>query len=300
MAPGESVVSPNVLFVTPGYLEAMRVPLKRGRLFTESDAPGALPVMIVDEQLAKKFWPNADPIGRRMYTPKRPEDVVKPGPDTVWRQVVGVVSTVKLKGLVEGEDARVGAYYFPFLQEPQRGIGFAIRRKGDSDSATVTGAVQRVLAALDPEMQLFDTIAMAERVERSLNPRRAPMLLSLAFGGVALFLASIGIYGVLAYQVAQRTREIGIRMALGSNTRGILRLVLREGVVLVLVGLAAGMAGAVALRGVIASQLYGVGALDARVILAVTGVLGVASLVACLGPARRAANVDPVIALTQQ
>jgi predicted permease len=298
MAAGESVVSPNMLRVSPGYLEALRVSLKRGRLFTDADTASAPGVVIVDERLASRFWPNADPIGRRMYLPDRPEDVVKPGPDTVWLQVVGVVAAVKLKGLAEGEDARVGAYYLPYAQKPQRGIGFAIRTNGDT--TTLTAAVRRVLASIDSETQLFDVFTMPERVERSLNPRRTPMLLSLAFGLVALLLASVGIYGVLAHQVSQRTREIGIRMALGSDAKGILGLVLREGVALILVGLSAGLAGALALRQVIASQLYGVGALDPTVILSVTGVLGVASLAACLGPARRATRVNPVTALSQQ
>jgi ABC-type antimicrobial peptide transport system permease subunit len=211
-------------------------------------------------------------------------------------RVVGVVRGVKLKGLVEGEDARVGAYYMPYAANPNRNIGFAIRTSG-ADPAGLTNAVNRVLMAIDPEMQLFDTFAMTERIERSLNPRRAPMLLSTGFGLVALLLASIGIYGVLAYQVGQRTREIGIRMALGSDASRILRSILREGLALVLVGLLFGMAGAVALRGLIASQLYGVGALDPGVILIVTSALAIVSLLACVGPARRAARVDPVIAL---
>ena len=151
------------------------------------------------------------------------------------------------------------------------------------------------LTSIDPEMQLFDTFAMSDRIERSLNPRRAPMLLSLGFGVVALLLATIGIYGVLAYQVGQRTREIGIRMALGSDTHGIVRLILREGLVLVLGGLALGVAGVAALRGFITSQLYGVGPLDAAVMLLVTAVLAIASVVACVGHARRAARVDPVV-----
>jgi putative ABC transport system permease protein len=232
-----------------------------------------------------------------MYLPRRPEDVVKPGPDAVWLQVVGVVGSVKLRGLVEGENARVGAYYLPYAQDPSRNIGFAIRANDTVDSASLTATLQRELAGIDPELQLFDVLAMSDRVERSLNPRRAPMLLALAFGLLALLLASVGIYGVLAHQVSQRTREIGIRMALGSDARGILRLVLREGVVLVIVGLAIGIAGAIALRGAIASQLYGVGPLDLRVLAAVLVVLAAASLVACLGPARRAARVDPVVAL---
>jgi putative ABC transport system permease protein len=138
---------------------------------------------------------------------------------------------------------------------------------------------------------------MSERIERSLNPRRAPMMLSLAFGTVALLLASLGIYGVLAYQVSQRTREIGVRMALGSDAAAILRLFLKEGALLVAIGLVVGLIGAVALRNVIASQLYGVGALEPRVLIAVIIVLGLASLAACLGPARRAAKVNPVVAL---
>jgi putative ABC transport system permease protein len=134
-------------------------------------------------------------------------------------------------------------------------------------------------------------------VDRSLDTRRAPMLLLGMFGAVALLLASLGIYGVLAYQVGQRTREIGIRIALGSDAKGILRLVRHEALGLVLVGLAVGMAGAIALRGVIASQLYGVGAFDPRVILAATIVLAVAALSACAGPARRASRVDPAVTL---
>ncbi len=296
MTPGESLVSPNQLYVTPGYLEALRVPLVRGRLFTDSDAPPAPRVIIVDERLAQRFWPNADPIGRRMYLPRSPKELAKPTPETEWMRIVGVVKSVKLKGLVEGEDARVGAYYLPYAADPSRNIGFAIRTSG-LDPIAITQAVNGALTSIDPEMQLFDTFAMSERIERSLNPRRAPMLLSLGFGVVALLLASIGIYGVLAYQVGQRTREIGIRMALGSDTSRILRLILREGIALVAAGLALGMAGAAGLRGFIASQLYGVGPLDAGVILLVTGVLAVASLIACAGPARRAARVDPVIAL---
>ncbi len=297
-SPGESVVSPSQLYVTPGYLEALRVHLKEGRFFAESDTAGAPGVVIIDERLAQRFWPNASPVGRRMYLPDSADDVVKPGPKVTWLQVVGVVRTVKLKGLIEGENARVGAYYLPYAQDPARGIGLAIRSMlNTSDGPSIKAAVERALADLDPEVQLFDTFAMAERVERSLDSRRAPMLLLVGFGGVALLLASLGIYGVLAYQVSQRTREIGIRMALGSDAGGILRLVLREAVALVFVGLACGMAGAVALRGVIASQLFGVGALDAQVIIAATVLLAAAALFSCFGPARRASRVDPIVAL---
>jgi len=298
MAPGESVVSPNQLYVSDGYLQALRVPLKRGRFFTVSDTETSPRVVIVDEQLAKKFWPNTDPIGRRMYLPDKPDDIAKPGPTVKWMQVVGVVGAVKLKGLIEGENARAGAYYMPYAQNPTRGIGFAIRTPGDTSAAL--SSVRRALATVDPELQLFDVFSMPERVDKSLNPRRTPMVLALGFGGIALFLASLGLYGVLAYQVSQRTREIGIRMALGSDTGRILTLVLREGIALVLVGLTIGFAGALALRTIIASQLYGVSPLEPSVLGVVTVVLGIASVIACLAPARRATRVDPVIALTQQ
>ncbi len=298
-APGESVVSPRQIKVTPGYFEALRVALKRGRFFTASDDEKAPRVIILDERLAKLFWPNADPIGRRVYLPKTPNDVAKPGPDVTWMQVVGVVAQMKVKGLVEGvEESRSGAYYFPLAQDVQRNLGLVIRTAGDPSA--LTPSVQRALTSIDPELQMFDVFTMAERVDKSLNPRRTPMQLSLAFSVVALLLASIGIYGVLAYQVSQRTREIGIRMALGSDAGRVIGLVLREGLVLVAVGLVAGLAGAVALRQAISSQLYNVGALDPVVILAVTSVLAVTSLAACFGPARRAAKVSPVVALSEQ
>ena len=298
MAPGESVVSPNTVLVTPGYLEAMKIALERGRLFTDADATDAPGVIILDAQLAQRFWPNADPLGRRVYLPSRPEDIRNPGPNVTWLQVVGIVGNVKMRGLVEGEQARVGAYYRPYAQATRRNVGFVVRSRADLTATTT--AVQQVLASIDPETKLFDVFSMSERVEKSLNPRRAPMLLSTAFGLLALLLASIGLYGVLAYQVTQRTREIGIRLALGANARGILTLVLIEGAVLVACGLVGGLVGAIALRSVVVSQLYGIGALDPTVMVGAVVVLAVVSLVACLGPARRAARVNPLVALSQQ
>jgi predicted permease len=297
MSPGESVLSPNVVRVTPGYFEALGIPLVSGRLFNDGDTADTPRVVIVDERLARKFWPKGDAVGRRMYLPNSPEEVGHPTEKTTWLQVVGVVRAVKMYGLAGAEEGRVGAYYFPYVQDPTRGIGIAVKTAGDP--AKTTSAVRRALQAIDPELPMYDVLTMPERVDRSLDDRRTPMVLSLAFGAVALLLASIGLYGVLAYQVGQRTREIGLRMALGSRPGDVVRLVVREGATLVGVGLAAGLAGAFALRGVIASQLYGVGALDARVIAAVVLVLAAAALVACVGPARRAARVDPAVALNE-
>jgi predicted permease len=297
-APGESVISPNEIEVSPGYFEAMGIPLKRGRFFTDADGLGAPGVIIVDQRLARKFWPNADPIGRRMLKPSRPEDLAHQGPDAKWLRVVGVVQTVKMQGLAETAEERIGAYYTPFAQEPTTYMTFAVKTTGDPVKAVA--AIRRVLAGIDPAMPFYDVRTMPERLDRSLNSRRTPMLLSLAFGATALLLAAIGIYGVLAYQVGLRAREIGIRMALGGDPASILRLVLREGLALVAVGLAAGAAGALALKPVITSQLFGIGPLDPVVIASVAGLLVTVAGVAAFTPARRAAHIDPVTALGSQ
>ena len=298
MAPGESLVSPNQLRATPGYFEAMNIPLRRGRFFAASDTSDSQSVVIIDERLARRFWPNGDPIGKRMYQPERPEDVVKPSEKTVWKTVVGVVGAVKQQGLVEGEGARVGAFYLPYAQNPSRSLGLAVRTSGDP--VRLTASVRQALTEIDPALSFFDIRTMSARVERSLDQRRTPMMLALAFAAIALLLASIGIYGVLAHQVSQRRREIGIRIALGSDMKSVVGLIVREGAMLVGVGLAGGLIGAFALRRVIASELYNVDALDPLVIAGVTGMLALASIVACLAPARRAARVSPLVAMTDQ
>ena len=296
MAPDESLLSPNQLRVTPGFFEALGIPLRRGRYFTEHDTAGSPPVAIVDERLARRFWPGRDPIGGRIFKPESADELSAPIPEERWMRVVGVVAEVKLRELVAGEDTRIGAYYFPYAQSPEHHVSFVVRTSGDPMAAA--GAVRQAFTRVDPELLFEDVAAMPERIERTLHGRRLPMLLSLAFGAIALLLAAIGIYGVLAYQVSQRTREIGIRMALGGDAADVLRLILREGAVLVGIGLAAGIAGVVGLRQVIASQLYGIGALDPVVLTAVGATLMLTALAACAIPARRASRVNPVEALS--
>ena len=298
MKPGESVISPSAVDVTPGYFEAIHATLERGRFFDDRDGTTSPKVVIVDDTLAKRFWPGEDPIGRRMY---KPTDVTRGDltaitEKTVFITVVGVVRDLKLRDLTEGSKS-VGAYYFPMDQDPSSGLTFAI--KTPADPLALTSAVRGALNGLDRELPVFDTQTLDARVEKSLISRRSPMMLSLSFGAVALFLSAIGIYGVLAYLVTQRTKEIGIRIALGSSARAIFELVLREGLLLVGSGFALGLVGALALRQSLQSQLFGISASDPTVVAAVTAILAAVAIVACLLPARRATRIDPIVALTE-
>jgi putative ABC transport system permease protein len=297
MAPGESLISPYRISVSTGYFEAMGIAAVAGRLFTDGDTDTAPRVVIVDEKLARRFWGATNPVGRRMFQPDNPKDLTTPGPKARWLTVVGVVPEVRIAGFVAADD-RVGGYYFPHAQETNRGVTLTV--KGSGDPMALTPLVRRELAAIDPELPLYNVLSMRERMDQTLVDRRTPMLLALLFAGVALFLAALGIYGVLAYQVSQRRREIGIRMALGSDAARIFRMVLGEGVVLLGVGLAAGLLLAVAIRGALQTQLYGIGAMDPTVLGTVALVLGLVALIACAVPARRASCIDPVVALGDQ
>jgi predicted permease len=308
MKPGESVISPSQVSVTPGYFEAMGVKLVRGRFFDGRDAPivatatavGGRAVaprsIIVDETLAKRFWPTQDPIGRRMYFPNDIKDLTAITPQTAFMTVVGIIGDIKLHDLTEGKKS-VGAYYFSTDQDTSSGLTFAVKTAGDPLS--LTSAVRNALGGLDRELPVFDIQTMDQRMDKSLVSRRSPVVLSLVFGGVALLLSAIGIYGVLAYLVTQRRREIGIRIALGSSARSIFELVLREGLFLILGGFVLGAVGALALRKSLESQLFGVSATDPLVLAGVTGLLAAVAVVACALPARRATRIDPIIALAE-
>jgi putative ABC transport system permease protein len=296
MRPGESVISPSQVDVSAGYFEAMGAKLARGRLFDDRDGPTAPKAIIVDEKLARRFWPNQDPIGRRMYLPNDINNLIAITDKTVFFTVVGVVRDLKLADLVDGNGA-VGAYYFPLEQASSRLLVFALRTA--TDPAAQATAVREVIAGLDRELPVYDMQTMDERADKSLGTRRSSMVLSLAFGAVALFLSAIGIYGVLAYLVTQRTREIGIRIALGSSARAVFELVLREGLMLIVAGFVFGAVGAFAVRRSLESQLFGVSAGDPLVLAAVTALLASVAVVACAVPARRATRIDPIVALAE-
>jgi predicted permease len=297
MRPGESVISPLSIVATPGYFETMGIPIVKGRSFEDRDNESSLRVAIVDERLAQHFWPNSDPIGRRLYRPSDPKNLQKTDEHTIWLTVVGVTRSLRYEHL-DDTGATVGAYYLPAAQEPDNNFTFALKTAGNTDP--VVRALRAEISRLDPDLAVFDVRSMSERIDLSLSPRKTSMLLANAFGGVALFLATLGIYGVLAYLVAQRTREIGIRVALGSSRGAILGLVLREGFELVLIGLVLGIIGAASLQKVVATEIYGVRPLDPLVLASVMGLLAIVALAACAVPARRAMRVDPIVALRSE
>ncbi len=297
MKSGESVISPEQLIVTPGYFEAMHIAMMTGRPFDERDRESAPGTIIVDERLAHHFWPDRNPIGRRMYFPQDLNNFLKTDEHTRWMTVVGVIRPVHTDN-VEGNGNPVGAYYTPYAQHVQRGYVLAIKTSGDAGA--ILRAVRTQFSGVAPSLALFDLHTMEERGDLALAGRRASLTLAMLFGSLALFLSAIGIYGVLAYLVTQRQREIGIRAALGCTAGGVVKLVVSEALWLLGAGLILGMAGSVALRSVVAGQLYGVKPLDPAVMSAVILTLALVGLAACVVPARRATRVDPVTVLREQ
>ena len=292
MKPGESIIAPMQVEVSPGYFETMGTPLKRGRYFNEHDSPDAQKVAIVDERLAQKFWPGADPIGKRLYEPG--DDITNITSKTTFWTVVGVVADVQLADLT-GEQQPVGTYYFSLDQSPSPRFTLAV--KTTMDPAALTKTLRAEMGKIDSDIPLFDIRTMDERTQRSLQQRRAAMILGLAFATVALFLSAIGIYGVLTYLVTQRTREIGIRIALGSSAGSVFKLVILEGMLLVTIGMVLGLAVAVGLRTYFQSLIFGVRALEPSVISLVISSLVMIALLACILPAQRATRVDPATVL---
>lgn len=286
-APGEPDVIPSVVAITPGYFEAMGTPLVRGRHLVDGDRADTLPVAIVDERLAWRLWPNEDPIGQAVYRGDS-------GPYTV----IGVVRDVRFEGLGEQAES-IGTIYFPQSQAPPLPRLRWIAIKTATERASVARDVRTVLAGIDPDLPLSDVQTMTERTSRSLVSRSLAMGLASMFGVVALFLSMLGIYGVLAYIVARRVREIGIRMALGSTVAGIFHLVFREGVMLIAAGLTLGLAAALALGRSLEGQLFGVRPADPVILGAVALVTGGVALLACVAPALRATRVDAVAVLTE-
>ncbi len=293
--PGESIISAYQTSITQGYFETMGVRLLRGRFFEERDTATSPRVIIIDDRMAVRFWPGADPIGKRMW---RPNDAraQPPTDEAQFYTVVGVVNTVRMRTL-SGEGERLGAAYYPMAQDPSRTLILTARSR--AEPGALTAAVRAEMKQLDAEIPLSNVRTMTERRDQVMETRRTPLVLSVVFGAVALFLAAVGLYGVLAYQVTQRSREIGIRMALGGRSAAIVTLVLGEGLVMVGAGGLLGFAGILAMGRILRSQLFGVGPADPLIIAEIMAVVGLVALGACLVPARRAAAIDPVQALNE-
>jgi predicted permease len=292
-----SAIQSDLRLVTPGYFPAMGLRLRRGRTFTADDRAGAPRVMVVNETLAREAWPGQDPIGRRMACCERGENG-----DPMWKTVVGVVSDVRAHGL--GEALRP-EFYLPLTQSPDaawnwigRTMTLALRSPGGPTA--VTGAIRNAVWSVDPSLPVYDVATMDELRVASIAATRFSTMLLTAFGGLALLLAAVGVYGVISYGVSQRTQEIGIRVALGADDRSVLSLIVGQAAALTGAGLLLGLTGALGLSGVIAGLLFQVSPTDPPTLAAGVVVLSLVALLAAAVPARRAARVDPAIALRSE
>jgi predicted permease len=268
------------------YFRAMQIPLVAGRLFTDADTSDSPPVVIIDQFLVKRYFANKSPLGQQIR---------RGGPTSTAYTIVGVVGTINSIDL--GEPVAKERIYYPLAQQPIAGMGLIVKTR--IDPRTLVSQVRAAIAAIDPEQPMADVRTMDEWMARSLEGRRAPMLLLALFGAVALMLSAIGIYGVLAFGVAQRSREFGIRQALGAEPREILSLVLGQGMRTAGIGVVLGLAGALILTRYLQSLLFGVGAYDVPVYAGVTLLLLAVALTACYLPARRATRVAPTVALRE-
>lgn len=289
--PGESLLSPYQTNVGPRYFETLGIELVEGRTFLDTDGPGAPRVIVIDEWLANRYWPDRSPIGDRMVYGAVPGmDSI---PEDALYTVVGVVGTIKQNDLTAPEAEHVGAYYFSYRQQPRPFMSLvATPRTGPA--AALASDLRALVARLDPELPLFSVQTMQNRIDESLAGRRVPMILLGVFAGVALFLAVVGIYGALAYSVTQRRREIGIRLAMGSSPGDVFRAIVGQGLRVTGVGLVVGAGAAWFLARLIQSLLFDVQATDPRALIAGAAVLLAAGVVACVVPARRATGVNPV------
>ena len=279
----------SYMMISAGYFGAMHIPLRDGRDFDDQDDLGRPNVAIVNEALAQRFWPGLNPVGRRfrMAVGVAPVDTFT---------VVGVVKSGKYRSLGE---ARSPLLYLSYLQRPLASLfmGVVVRTRGNPEAAA--GALRREIHALDPTVEPAVIETMEQHIQPAFEPVRVAATLLGMLGAAALALASLGLYGVMAYVASRRSHEIGIRMALGAEPGDVLGLVIRQGMRLVLAGVAAGLLAALAVTRLLAGILYGVSATDPLTFVAVPLVLGLVALLACYIPARRAMRVDPVVVLRQ-
>jgi len=271
-------------YITPDYFRAIGIPLRQGRFFSDQDRDNSVPVVIISEAMARRFWPGENPIGKRLTPSFHHEQGA--------REIVGVVGDVKARGLDSDSSTMM---YMPYKQAARPFMSFVVRTTSNPES--LIQPVSKAIYSIDKEQALTDVRTMEQVLKASLSGQRFNMTLLLTFAGVALMLAAVGVYGVMNYTVTLRRRELGIRMALGAAKMDVLRLVLGQGLTLTLIGVGAGLISAYALTRLMASLLYGVTATDYLTFGSVSVMLIAVGLAASYVPARRATKVNPTIAL---
>jgi predicted permease len=281
--PGDPGPHGKVGMVSPDYFAALKIPVRKGRVFADTDRKDTQPVAVVDEILARQYWPNEDPVGKHMRF----------GSQLPWAEIVGVVSHVQEVDLA-GEDVK-GKYYFPVYQMPQRSATLVARTP--ADPARLASGIREAVRAVDPSQPVAQVRLLPDMVNSSLAPRRFVLSVLGVFAGMALLMAVVGLYGVISYVVTQRTQEMGVRMALGAQPGEILRMVLGQGMRLACVGAAIGLVVSLVSSRLLRNQLFHVSPFDPLTFALMAGVLiGAAVLASCV-PARRATRVDPMVAL---
>ena len=286
--PAGSDAAANYTVVSSGYFAALKVPLRQGRLFGSEDKEKTPAVVLVSEELAREYFPGESPIGQRLII-----DSDSGSDDVVAREIVGVVGDVRRESL---EAAPVPEFYLPYEQAPERRMNLVVRTDADNP-ANMTATLREALKELDRDQMVWQTRTLDQLVAASIAGRRFNMLLLGLFAALAAVLAALGIYGVMAYSVTRRTHEIGIRMAVGAQTVDVLKLVVKDGMTLALIGVAFGLGGAFALTRLMSTLLFGVTPTDAPTFIGISACLLAVALIASYIPARRATKVDPLVAL---
>ena len=274
----------EIRLVSPDYFRALEMPLVKGRFFTSADKLDAPPVVIINRALAERYWPNDDALGKRMQLPTRE------GP--VWANIVGIVGDIHHRGLDQPVKPE---FYVPLLQAPYPSVILTVRSAQDATS--LTSALRSTVQAIDPTLPVAHVRTLQQVIADSVAPRRLSVVLLSVFAGIALVLASVGIYGVMSFLVVQRTHEIGVRMALGAQRSDVLRLIIARAGILIGAGTLLGLIIALFSTSILRSVLYDVSALDLSIFLFVTFILALVALLASYIPAHRATRADPMIAL---
>jgi predicted permease len=288
--PPEQRPSAQINQVSADYFKAMGIPLRAGRFFTDRDVDGSHPVVIIDETFAQRYFPGADPIGKHI------SGEFSRGAGNSPRQIVGVVGGAKYWTLSHEPFPHM---YFSYLQENWRSMSLVVRSQS-GDPMKLAAPIRAELAAIDKNQPIHSFRALEERVSEMISPQRFTTTLMSGFAALAALLGAIGIYGVMSYTVAERTREIGVRMALGAQTGNVMRMVLRQGMVPAVAGVMIGLAASVALTRMISGLLFSVRPTDPATLVAITLLLLAVAVVSCLIPARRATKVDPLVALRHE